>query len=172
MAERADVIVIGLGPGGEDIAVRLAVAGLDVVGVERQLAGGECPYWGCVPSKMMIRAANLLAEARRVGGMAGAASVSPHWAPVARMIRDEATDGWNDREAVDRLTGKGGRFARGEARLVARDAVEVDGIRYEASRGIVIAAGTAPSIPPIDGLASSGHWTNRDASRPKRCPPR
>ena len=63
MAEQADVVVVGLGPASEDVAGRLAEAGLDVVGVEAELVGGECPYWGCVPSKMMIRAANLLAEA-------------------------------------------------------------------------------------------------------------
>jgi pyruvate/2-oxoglutarate dehydrogenase complex dihydrolipoamide dehydrogenase (E3) component len=67
MVEHADVVVIGMGPGGEDVAGRLAEAGLDVVGIEKQVLGGECPYWGCVPSKMMIRAANLLAEARRIG---------------------------------------------------------------------------------------------------------
>ena len=63
-----DVVVIGLGPGGEDAAGRLAEAGLRVAGVEARLVGGECPYWGCVPSKMMIRAADLLAEGRRIPG--------------------------------------------------------------------------------------------------------
>jgi pyruvate/2-oxoglutarate dehydrogenase complex dihydrolipoamide dehydrogenase (E3) component len=91
MTEQVDVVVVGLGPGGEEVAGRLASAGLDVVGIDAELVGGECPYWGCIPSKMMIRAANLLAEAERVDGMAGRASVSPNWAPVARRIRDEAT---------------------------------------------------------------------------------
>ena len=77
-AEEADIVVIGMGPGGEDVAERLAEAGLSVVGVEGRLVGGECPYWGCIPSKMMIRAANLLAEGRRIPGMhAGAAQVTP-----------------------------------------------------------------------------------------------
>ena len=78
-----DVIVIGMGPGGEDAAGRLAKAGLEVAGVEERLVGGECPYWGCVPSKMMIRAADLLAEGRRIPGMAGNSAVAPDWAPVA-----------------------------------------------------------------------------------------
>src|ERR1700688_2377134 len=69
MIEQVDVVVLGMGPGGEDLAGRLAEAGLDVVGIDAELLGGECPYWGCVPSKMMIRAGNLLAEARRVPGM-------------------------------------------------------------------------------------------------------
>ncbi len=74
-----DVVVIGMGPGGEYAAGQLAEAGLVVAGVEDKLVGGECPYWGCVPSKMMIRAADLLTEGRRIPGMAGA-SASPAWA--------------------------------------------------------------------------------------------
>ena len=92
MSEHADAVVIGMGIGGEEVAGRLAEAGLDVVGIERQLVGGECPYWGCIPSKMAIRAGNLVAETRRVHGMAGEASVTPDWEPVARRIRDEATE--------------------------------------------------------------------------------
>ena len=74
MNQSPDVVVIGMGPGGEEAAGRLAEAGLDVVGIERELLGGECPYWGCVPSKMAVRAANLIAEARRIPGMAGDAT--------------------------------------------------------------------------------------------------
>jgi pyruvate/2-oxoglutarate dehydrogenase complex dihydrolipoamide dehydrogenase (E3) component len=68
-----------------------------VAGVEDRLIGGECPYWGCIPSKMMIRAGNLVMEGNRVNGMAGTARVDPDWAPVARRIRDEATDNWTTR---------------------------------------------------------------------------
>src|SRR5581483_10817441 len=103
--QEVDVVVIGLGPGGENAAGLLAEAGLQVVGVEGRLVGGECPYWGCIPSKMMIRAADLLAEGRRIPGMAGASSVEPDWGPVARRIREEATDTWDDKVAADRLTG-------------------------------------------------------------------
>ncbi|MFE4831931.1 FAD-dependent oxidoreductase [Streptomyces sp. NPDC056672] len=74
--EQADVVVVGLGPGGEYAAGTLAEAGLDVVGVEAELVGGECPYWGCVPSKIMIRAGNLLAEAGRIHALAGEAVVT------------------------------------------------------------------------------------------------
>jgi pyruvate/2-oxoglutarate dehydrogenase complex dihydrolipoamide dehydrogenase (E3) component len=158
-----DVIVVGLGVGGEEVAGRLAEAGLSVLGIEQGLVGGECPYWGCVPSKMMIRAANLLAEARRVRGMAGLAEVRPDWAPVARRIRQEATDDWDDQAAVDRFTGKGGRFVRGYGRLVGPNLVRVGEDTYEASRGVVIGVGTVPVIPPIDGLAGTPYWTNREA---------
>ena len=148
----ADVVVIGMGPGGEDVAGRLAEAGLEVVGVERKLVGGECPYWGCIPSKMMIRAGNLLAEARRVPGMAGDASGQPDWGPVAQRIRDEATDDWDDRVAVERFEGKGGRFVRGDGRIAGPDRVAVGDRVIEARRGIVVATGTHAAVPPIPGL--------------------
>ena len=170
MAEQVDVVVLGLGIGGEEVAGRLAETGLEVVGIERRLIGGECPYWGCVPSKMMIRAANLLAEARRVDGMAGHCEVTPDWAPVADRIRDEATDDWNDQVAVDRFTGKGGRFVRGSGRLVGPGSVEVDGERFEARRAVVLATGTVPGIPPIAGLSDTPYWTNREAIEAKTLP--
>nr|MBA2474011.1 FAD-dependent oxidoreductase [Pseudonocardiales bacterium] len=91
-AENVDVVVIGMGPGREDVATRLAKAGLTVVGVEARLVGGECPYYACVPTKMMIRAADALGEARRVSELAGSAQVHADWAPVAARIRVDATD--------------------------------------------------------------------------------
>ncbi len=158
-----DVVVLGMGPGGEDVAGNLATAGLSVVGLDAGLVGGECPYWGCIPSKMMIRAAHLLAEARRIPGMAGSSTVIPEWSPVAARIRAEAADDWDDTLAVDRFVGKGGTFVRGRGRLVAPDIVEVDGHRYRATRAVVVATGMIASIPPIPGLADTPYWTNRDA---------
>jgi pyruvate/2-oxoglutarate dehydrogenase complex dihydrolipoamide dehydrogenase (E3) component len=158
-----DVVVVGMGPGGEDAAGRLATAGLSVAGVDDRLVGGECPYWGCVPSKMMIRAANLLAEAHRIPGMAGDARVQPDWAPVARRIRVEATDDWDDKVAVDRFTGKGGQFFRGHGRITAPGEVTVGDQVLRARRGIVLNPGTEPFVPPIDGLADTPYWTNREA---------
>src|SRR5580704_13002882 len=149
MTEQVDVVVLGMGPGGEEVAGRLAQAGLDVVGIEGKLLGGECPYWGCVPSKMMIRAANLLAEARRIPGMAGASTVTPDWAPVARRIRDEATDDWDDKVAVDRFVGKGGRFVRGWGKLDGPRRVAVGDDGYEAARAVVIGTGSRVWAPPI-----------------------
>ena len=162
--ESYGVVVIGMGPGGEHVAGTLAEQGLRVLGVERALVGGECPYWGCVPSKMMIRAANALAEARRVPGLAGTTGeVRPDWAPVARRIRQEATDSWDDTVAVDRFVGKGGTFVRGTGRLAGPGRVEVDGVTYGATRGVVVATGTRPAIPPIDGLDTVEFWTNHEA---------
>ena len=163
MTERVDVVVVGLGVGGEEGAGKLAEAGLSVVGIERSLVGGECPYWGCVPSKMMIRAANLLAEARRIPGMAGSAEVHPDWAPVAQRIRAEATDTWDDTVAVDRFTGKGGTFVRGSATIVGPNQVAVGDRVFEGSRALVLATGTEPCIPPIEGLVGTPLWTNHEA---------
>jgi pyruvate/2-oxoglutarate dehydrogenase complex dihydrolipoamide dehydrogenase (E3) component len=171
VTERADVVVIGMGPGGEDVAGRLAEAGLDVIGIERELVGGECPYWGCIPSKMMIRAAHLLAEARRIPAMAGDVTVTPDWEPVARRIRDEATDTWDDTVAVERFENKGGRLIRGAGRIAGPGRVQVEGgPLIEATRGIVLATGTRPAIPPIDGLESVSFWTNREAIEAKELP--
>ena len=168
--QTAEVVVIGLGPGGEDVAGNLAEAGLDVVGIEKELVGGECPYWGCVPSKMMIRAAGALQEGRRIPQLAGSSEVHPDFEIVSRRIRDEATDDWNDQVAVDRFTGKGGRFVRGEAHLVAANQVTVGEDLYTASRAVVIAAGTRASVPPIPGLAGTPYWTNRGAIAATRVP--
>ncbi|MCD9624255.1 dihydrolipoyl dehydrogenase family protein [Rhabdothermincola salaria] len=161
--ETADVVVLGMGPGGEHVAGRLAEEGLDVVGIDAELVGGECPYWGCIPSKMMVRAADLLAEAHRIDGVAGHAEVHADFGPVTRRIRDEATDDWDDTVAVERFEKKGGTFVRGRGRLVGPDAVEVDGRVYRATRGVVLATGTSAFIPPIDGLADTPYWTNREA---------
>lgn len=165
-----DVIVVGMGPAGEHVAGTLAKRGLDVVGIESDLVGGECPYWGCIPSKMMIRAANLLQEARRIPGYAGTSTVEPDWTPVAERIRDSATDDWNDQVAVDRFVDQGGHFVRGRGRVTGRNTVAVGDQTYVASTGIVLATGTSPAIPPIPGLSDVDYWTNREAVSAKELP--
>lgn len=172
--EDVDVVVIGMGPGGEEVASQLATAGLDVVGVESRLVGGECPYYACIPTKMMVRAGDALAEGRRVSDLAGRAEVHPDWTPVADRIRDEATTDWDDRTAVERFEGTGGRFVRGTARVAAPDRVAVStagGEReFRTRRAIVLNPGTDPAVPPIDGLAGTPYWTNREAVRTREVP--
>ena len=158
--KQVDVVVIGLGPAGEIVGGTLAEAGLHVVGIEGGLVGGECPYWGCVPSKMMIRAANLLAESRRVGELAGSSTTTPEWAPVAQRIREQATDNWDDTVAVDRFVGKGGEFIRGYAAITGPGSVEVNDTTFVASKGLVVATGTLAAVPPIPGLVDTPYWTN------------
>jgi pyruvate/2-oxoglutarate dehydrogenase complex dihydrolipoamide dehydrogenase (E3) component len=170
VTENTDVIVIGMGVGGEAVANDLARAGLNVIGIENRLVGGECPYWGCIPTKMMTRAAGLLAEARRIPGVAGTSSVTPDWTPVAQRIRKEATDNWDDRVAVERFEKHGGHFIRGSGRLAGPRRVEVDGKTHEARLGVVIATGTSAVIPPIPGLKDVAYWSNREAVEAETLP--
>jgi pyruvate/2-oxoglutarate dehydrogenase complex dihydrolipoamide dehydrogenase (E3) component len=169
-SEEVDVVVIGLGPGGEEVAERLAESGLAVVGMEEHLTGGECPYYGCIPSKMMIRGADVLAEARRVDTLAGHAVVTADFAPVAHRIRAEATDDWNDRVAVERFEKLGGHFVRGHGTLDGPGRVRVGDRVFTARRGVVLATGTSPEVPPIPGLADVPYWTNRDAVQTEMAP--
>ncbi|MGL5859338.1 MAG: dihydrolipoyl dehydrogenase family protein [Angustibacter sp.] len=169
VASQPDAVVLGLGPGGEDVAGRLADAGMQVVAMDGRLVGGECPYWGCVPTKMMVRAAGLLAEARRVPQLAGTVDgVRPDWGVVAGRVRDEATDGWDDRVAVERLRGRGVTFVRGQGRIAAHgqgkatvEMVGGDGRRWTTPR-VIVATGSTPAVPPIPGIDGVPVWTNHE----------
>jgi len=178
--QQFDLIVIGLGPGGEEVAERMAEAGWSVLGIESRLVGGECPYYGCIPSKMVVRGAEVLAEARRIPELAGAAEVKPDYRMVATRIRDEATDNWDDTVAVERLERLGGTLARGSGVLAGRAddgtiRVRVGEAEHRA-RHVVIAVGTAPAIPPINGLADLERgvdgpvWTNREVLQARQAP--
>jgi pyruvate/2-oxoglutarate dehydrogenase complex dihydrolipoamide dehydrogenase (E3) component len=176
-----DVIVLGLGPGGEELAGKLAQAGRSVLGVDERLVGGECPYFGCIPSKMVLRGAGVLGESRRVDQLAGSARDEPDFGVVAKRIREEATDDWNDAVAVERIEGQGVTFVRGTARLAGRGddgrlQVQVGEDTHTGS-AVVVATGTSPVIPPIDGIDTLEHgvdgvvWTNRDILRARVAPP-
>jgi pyruvate/2-oxoglutarate dehydrogenase complex dihydrolipoamide dehydrogenase (E3) component len=118
----------------------------------------------------MIRAANLLAEGRRIPGMAGQVTVTPQWAPVAGRIRDEATDTWDDKVAVERLEAKGARFVRGWAVLDRPRRVVVGDRGFEPTRALVLNPGAKPWAPPIPGLADVPYWNNRGAIAAESAP--
>jgi pyruvate/2-oxoglutarate dehydrogenase complex dihydrolipoamide dehydrogenase (E3) component len=175
-----DLIVLGLGPGGEEVAQKVATAGQTVLGIDPRLVGGECPYYGCIPSKMIVRGADVLGESRRVNEIAGRASDEPDFTPVATRIREEATDDWDDRVAVERLEGAGVTFVRGAGRLAGRAddgrlLVEIGGDTHTA-RVVCVATGTAPAMPPINGLADLPRgvdelvWTNREIVQTRVAP--
>jgi pyruvate/2-oxoglutarate dehydrogenase complex dihydrolipoamide dehydrogenase (E3) component len=170
-----DVVVLGLGPGGEYAATKLVEAGLDVVGVERALVGGECPFWGCTPSKLMVRPADLVAEVHRADRLAGDASVRPDWSLVAARIR-EANHGWTDQHHVEPLERAGVRIVRGHGRLAGPGVVRVEhdsgSAELRAARGVLLNTGTRPLRLPIEGLDGTPYWTNREVMQVTEVPRR
>jgi pyruvate/2-oxoglutarate dehydrogenase complex dihydrolipoamide dehydrogenase (E3) component len=170
LAGDVDVIVLGVGTCGEDLSLRLLGAGLSVVGIEAALVGGECAYWACLPSKMMIRAASAIQEARRVDGLAGHAEVTPNWDLVAARVRTEATGGWDDSIAVRRFEQRGGRLMHGRGKLTGPRTVSVGDESFTARRGVVIATGSKPVIPSIQGLDEVSFWTTHDVMQVEKLP--
>lgn len=170
MQQECDVVVLGMGTCGEDASLRLASAGLDVVGIEGGLIGGECPFWACIPSKWMIRSANMVQEARRANGLVGKVTVEPDWGMIASRLRSEVTGGWDDSGGVGRFEARGGRFIRGWGRLTAPGEVDVDGTKIVTRRGVLVATGSQALIPPIPGLDEVPYWTNHDAIEAEELP--
>jgi pyruvate/2-oxoglutarate dehydrogenase complex dihydrolipoamide dehydrogenase (E3) component len=167
----ADVVVLGMGTCGEDAALRLARAGLDVVGVEENLIGGECPYWACLPTKSLVRSAGLLAEARRADGLVGHTEVVPDWTVVAARLRSEITGGWDDAGGVARFTAAGGRFLRGHGVLAGPRTVRVGDTEVTARTGVVLATGSRPAVPPVPGLDEVPAWTTHEVVEAEVLPP-
>src|ERR1700694_4135163 len=137
MSERFDVIVIGAGPGGEVAADRLHRAGMQVAVVERELIGGECAYWACIPSKTLIRPAEVVAEASHV---AGVGTPAINWEQVA-AYRDDLIRHLNDSKQVQDYADQGITFIRGQAHLAGPGSVEVAGRTLEAPH-VAVATGS------------------------------
>ena len=171
-----DVVVIGAGPAGENAADYAAQRGLSAVIVEKELVGGECSYWGCMPSKALLRPTEVLAHARRVP--AAAAAVTGE-VDVEKVFdnRDAFTSDWDDESQVEWLEDVGVDLVRGTGRVAGRNLVEVehdDGstTTLRASAGVVIAVGTRAAVPPVDGIEDVGTWDNRDVTEMKQVPDR
>jgi len=167
-----DVVTIGGGPAGEVAAGRVADRGLDTVLVERELVGGECSYWGCIPSKTLVRPGDVIAAARRVPGAASTV-VGPPDVAAALARRDYMTSSWDDAGQERWLADHGIRLVRGAARLVAERQVAVDGgPTIRARRAVVLATGSSAVVPPVPGLAEVRPWDNRSATAAKELPAR
>jgi pyruvate/2-oxoglutarate dehydrogenase complex dihydrolipoamide dehydrogenase (E3) component len=169
MADRYDAIVIGAGPVGQVCAGELADGGMQVAIVERELVGGECSYWACIPSKTLLRPGEAVEAAREVDGAEQAVTGSIDVAK-ALAYRDFMTSSWDDTGAVGWLDDKGIELLRGEGRILGPGSVAVGSESYSCGE-IVVATGSAPVIPPIEGLRDlDGVWTNREATEFKELP--
>ncbi|MHA7299158.1 dihydrolipoyl dehydrogenase family protein [Pseudarthrobacter sp. MDT3-1] len=171
-----DVIVIGAGAVGENVADRVVQGGLTAVLVEAELVGGECSYWACMPSKALLRPGTALHGAQTVPGAAEAVTLTLDAAAVLKR-RDYFTANWQDDSQVKWLEDTGIELIRGHGWITAPRTVEVaglDGNTYElkARHAVVLATGSTPTTPPIDGLADLQVWGTREATSAKEVPER
>lgn len=157
--ERFDAIVIGAGPAGEVVASRLGEHGLSTALIEQELVGGECAYWACIPSKTLLRPGEARVHAERSPGTWGAQT---RWSDVAEY-RDHMIRNLDDEDEIEGYEEQGIRVFKGRASLQGPGKVRV-GRRTIHGERLVIATGSEADIPPIDGLAASGYWTNREAT--------
>ncbi|MEV6260074.1 NAD(P)/FAD-dependent oxidoreductase [Streptomyces sp. NPDC051784] len=171
-----DVVVIGAGPVGENVADRSRAAGLSTAIIESELIGGECSYWACMPSKALLRPVVARADARRVPGLSGAVA-GPLDADAVLAHRDEQTSHWKDDGQVGWLESIGADIYRGTGRLTGVRQVsvtEADGaVRHLGARhAVAVCTGSRAVVPPLPGIADVRPWTSREATSAKEVPGR
>ncbi|WP_328877611.1 dihydrolipoyl dehydrogenase family protein [Streptomyces sp. NBC_00299] len=171
-----DVVVVGAGPVGENVADRTRAAGLSTAVVESELVGGECSYWACMPSKTLLRPVIAQADARRLPGLSHSVQ-GPLDAAAVLARRNEFTGNWNDDGQVQWLNGIGADFHRGHGRLTGPRTVEVtgpDGARQvlTARHAVALCTGTRAMLPNLPGLAEVKPWTSREATSAQSVPGR
>ncbi|VXB14277.1 Pyridine nucleotide-disulfide oxidoreductase [Pseudoclavibacter sp. 8L] len=164
-----DVIVIGAGPVGENVADRTVQGGLSTLIVEKELVGGECSYWACIPSKALLRSGAALRAARAVPGSREAATGDLDVSAVLAR-RDSYVSEWSDDGQVAWLSDAGIELVRGHARLTGEREVTVGETTYSARVAVVVATGSAALLPDIPGLADAEPWTSREATSVERIP--
>ncbi|MDG3012208.1 NAD(P)/FAD-dependent oxidoreductase [Rhodococcus sp. D2-41] len=179
MAERRvfDVVVIGGGPAGENAAAyAVAGGGRTAALVERELVGGECSYWACMPSKALLWPGEVLAQARAMPGVRGLVDGRPLDVSAVLARRDAFTNGHDDSGQVDWARSAGIEVIRGHGRLVGDRTVEVDrpggALELHAREAVVLATGSAATVPPVAGLAEALPWTSRDVTNLHEVPER
>ncbi|MFE7662121.1 dihydrolipoyl dehydrogenase family protein [Streptomyces celluloflavus] len=167
-----DVVVLGAGPPGENLADRVHAGGLSAVIVESELVGGECSYWACMPSKALLRPVTARSEARRVAGLKDAVT-GPLDAPAVLAHRDDFASHWKDDSQVRWLESVGVDLVRGVGRLDGPRRVVVDGGRVLTARhAVAVCTGSRAVIPGIPGLAEAKPWTSREATSAQAVPGR
>ncbi|WP_067812979.1 dihydrolipoyl dehydrogenase family protein [Nocardia inohanensis] len=171
-----DVVVIGAGPVGENVADRTRAAGLSTVIVESELVGGECSYWACEPSKALLRPALLYREAARFPGVASAVT-GPLDAGAVLKHRDRMVAEWNDQDQVAWLDSVDVELIRGHSRLDGPRRVTVhtpggETIRLAARHAVAVCTGTTAALPPLPGLDAVRPWTSREATSAREVPGR
>ena len=161
---------LGGGVAGEAIAGGLEGSGLTLMVIERELVGGECPYWGCIPSKTLLRSGETLKEAERARALAASrVDWDLDFPKISKRVLWMARD-LDDTRPAAALQSTGATLVRGAGRLVDQKTVDVAGERYVARRAVVVANGSTASIPPIPGLDAVDYWTNRQATLPRELP--
>ena len=166
-----DVVILGAGPAGEVCAGRLGESGLEVAITEPHLIGGECSFYACMPSKALLRPGELLAEVRRIPGVSKAVAGELDVQAVLKR-RDEIIHGLDDSHMEPWLAQRGVAIVREAGRLDGERRVQAGDQTLVARRAVVVATGTSPLIPPIDGLREAKPWTNREATTAKQVPER